>query len=275
MTGFAATLVESILGDALADWSPGQAPRIHGISGLQGTGKSTLAAQLVQAAQARGLRAVSMSIDDVYLDRPERLQLSRDVHPLLATRGPPGTHDVALACRTLDALRAGNAIDLPGFDKLGDRRLPRAQWARSAAVDLIVFEGWFLGTSAEAPEALVDPVNALERDEDRDGHWRRWCNDALARDYPALWARIDRLLFLQPPGFDIVREWRWQQECALKAAAMQGGGASGHRAMTRAQVDRFVQHYERISRQALRTLPGISDDTITLDAERKPVEDMP
>ncbi|MHC9084973.1 kinase [Luteimonas sp. RIT-PG2_3] len=270
MRGFAPALVATLLDDALAGHVRGHAPRIYGISGLQGTGKSTLAAQLVEAAQARGLRAVSISIDDVYLDQPERQQLAREVHPLLATRGPPGTHDVALACRTLDALRAGERVELPRFDKLGDRRRPRAQWTPCDAVDLVVFEGWFLGTTAETGDALVEPVNALERNEDADGRWRRWCNDALARDYPALWARIDRLLFLQPPGFDVVREWRWQQECALTATAAQAGEPAPG-GMTRPQVDRFVQHYERVSRQALRTLPALAASTIALDAARRPL----
>src|SRR5690606_18506017 len=146
-----------------------------------------------------------------------------------ATRGPPGTHEVALACATLDALREGRPVKLPAFDKLADRPLPVAQWRSVSQADLVVFEGWFLGTPAEAEAALAVLVNALERDEDPHGHWRRYCNDALARDYPALWQRIDRLLFLQPPGFDVVPEWRWQQEQSLQARDPSRPG------MTRAQ----------------------------------------
>ncbi|MCW5580105.1 MAG: kinase [Luteimonas sp.] len=258
--GFADALVAGVLDDALANGA-----RVYGVSGLQGTGKSTLAAQLVEAAAARGLCAVALSLDDFYLDRPERRRLARDVHPALATRGPPGTHDVALACATLDALRAGEPVRLPAFDKLGDRRLPTDRWREARSVELVVFEGWCLGTPAEPAAALVEPVNALERDEDADGTWRRFCNDALARDYPALWQRIDRLLFLQPPGFEIVPEWRWQQEQALQARDPSRTG------MTRPQVDRFVQHYERVSRQALRTLPRIADAVVRLDAARKPI----
>jgi len=258
--GFADDFVAGALDDALA-----RSARVLGVSGLQGSGKSTLAAQLAGAATARGLRAVALSIDDAYLDRPDRLRLARDVHPLLATRGPPGTHDTALACATLDALRAGEPVRLPAFDKLGDRRLPPEDWRETGRVDLVVFEGWLLGTPAEPDEALAAPLNALERDEDGDGRWRRWCNDALARDYPPLWRRIDHLLFLQPPGFDIVPEWRWQQECALQAAQ------PGRTAMTRTEVGRFVQHYERVSRQALRTLPAIADKVVRLDAARRPI----
>ena len=257
--GFGDALVERVLDDALAAGA-----KVYGVSGLQGSGKSTLAAQLVAAAQARGLRALAVSIDDFYLDLPERQRLAREVHPLLATRGPPGTHDLALACATLDALAAGHEVAVPAFDKLADRRLPPAHWRRCGAVDLVVFEGWCLGAPAEPEDALAMPLNALERDEDADGRWRRHVNVALVRDYPALWRRIDRLLFLQPPGFEIVPAWRWQQEQALQARDRSRA------CMTREQVVRFVQHYERVSRQALRTLPGIADAVVHLDAQRRP-----
>lgn len=257
--GFPADFVARCLDDALAHGA-----RTYGMTGLQGTGKSTLAAQVAALASDRGLAVAVLSVDDVYLDHDVRAALARDVHPLLATRGPPGTHDVGLACRTLDALRAGEPTVLPRFDKLGDRRLPEPAWPRAGAVDLVLFEGWFLGTPAEPDAALDEPVNDLERNEDPDGRWRRWCNDALARDYPALWRRIDRLLFLQGPGFHIVPRWRWQQEQALQARHPR------RKAMTREQVERFVQFFERTSRRAMRTLPGIADRTVRLDADRNP-----
>ncbi|HJS33883.1 MAG TPA: kinase, partial [Pseudoxanthomonas sp.] len=196
----------------------------------------------------------------------QRMRLAAEVHPLLATRGPPGTHDVALGCQVLDALRAGEDIALPRFDKLADDRLPTAGWPRmSERADLVLFEGWCLKAMPEDDIALSAPVNALERDEDRDGAWRRHCNDALRRDYPALWSRIDTLWFLQPPGFGIVRTWRWQQEQAMLARDPARTG------MDRAQLDRFIQHYERTSRHLLATLPGIADRTIQLDEARQPV----
>lgn len=238
---------------------------VHGITGLQGSGKSTLAAQMAALAAQRGKTVAVLSIDDVYLDHDVRAALGRDVHPLLATRGPPGTHDVPLACATLDALRAGRPTALPRFDKIDDRRVPAADWPLAGPVDLVLLEGWFLATPPQPAEALVEPINALERGEDRDGTWRRYCNDALAREYPALWQRIDRLLFLQGPGFEVVPDWRWQQEQGLQAANLH------RRTMTRAQVDRFVQFFERTSRQAMGTLPGIADRCVRLDAERHPL----
>lgn len=260
--GFDTDLVEKVLDDALAHGS-----RIHATTGLQGSGKSTLAAQVATLARARGLRVAVLSIDDFYLGRRERQKLGRQVHPLLATRGPPGTHDLDLACATLDALREGRPVRLPRFDKLADTRLPPSRWPWARAVDLTLFEGWFLKTPAQAAEELREPINAVERDEDPDGSWRRYCNEALARDYPRLWSRLDRLLFLQPPGFETVPQWRWQQEQSLQARAKTPAA----RSMGAADVQRFVQLFERVSRQALLHLPGIAEWTLPLDARRRPV----
>lgn len=266
VSGYAPAFVAAVLDDALA--APG-APPVFAIAGLQGTGKSTLAAQLAEAAAQRGLAATVLSIDDFYLDHDERQHLGRTVHPLLATRGPPGTHDVDLACATIDALRAlphGPAVRLPRFDKIDDRRLPCSDWPQVAErPDLIVFEGWFLDVPPEPEAALAEPLNALERDEDPDIAWRRHVNRALAC-YGPLWARLDRLLFLQGPGFEVVPDWRWEQECTLQAAHPD------RKAMGRAQVERFVQFFERVSRQALRTLPTLADRVVRVDERRQPLD---
>lgn len=259
--GFPDPLVEQALDEALA---AGARVPVLAISGLQGSGKSTFAAQVVARAQQRGLRAATLSIDDVYLTRSQRQHLARDIHPLLLTRGPPGTHDLPLAHAVLDRVVAGRPLTLPRFDKLADERVAPAQWpVLDAPLDLLVFEGWFLGTAAEAAPALAQPLNALERDADPQGTWRHWCNQALAERYPSLWQRCDRLWFLQPPDFSVVPRWRWQQEQDLQAAQP---GRSG---MTRVQIERFVQYYERVSRQALRSLPQRADRTVVLGRDRE------
>jgi D-glycerate 3-kinase len=261
-TGFEQTLVTAALEHAL---SLPQTVPVFAIAGLQGSGKSTLAAQLAGLAQSRGHRVAVLSIDDFYLTKAERERLARDVHPLLANRGPPGTHDLGLAAETLDSLLAGKRTGLPRFDKLADERAPTTQWpVIEGRCDLVVLEGWFLKTPAQQAEELPAPINALERDEDPDGAWRSRCNTALARDYPALWEWIDALWWLQGPDFEVVPDWRWQQEQSLQAAD------PGRAGMDRAQVARFVQLFERVSRQALRTLPAIAERTIRLDAQRRP-----
>ena len=262
-SGYPDALLEAVL--ELARSARDSAPRLLGVSGLQGSGKSTLAAQLVVAAAARGLRTLSISIDDFYLGRAARRQLAREVHPLLITRGVPGTHDVALALRTLDALRVASPqqpAHVPRFDKGRDTRLPPSRWARVRYTpDLIVLEGWCVGVPPQSRAALRVPVNSLERDEDPDGCWRAWVNAQLAAHYTALWQRLDRLVLLQAPNYNVVTRWRDQQERALRAR-----GAP--RALSPTALRRFVLHYERLSRHALATLPARADLRIVLDAQR-------
>src|SRR3546814_15049257 len=85
--------ISRCLDDALA-----HRVRVYGIAGLQGSGKSTLAAQMAALAAGRGRAVAVLSVDDAYLDHDQRARLAHEVHPLLATRGPPRTHHVALAC---------------------------------------------------------------------------------------------------------------------------------------------------------------------------------
>jgi pantothenate kinase-related protein Tda10 len=70
-------------------------PLVVGLTGPQGSGKSTLAARLPDLLAAAGLNAGVLALDDLYLTKAERQRLAADVHPLFATRGVPGTHDVA------------------------------------------------------------------------------------------------------------------------------------------------------------------------------------
>lgn len=256
------TVVQPLLGIARMAARAGQP---LAIAGVPGSGKSTLAAQLAGAATAAGINAAVLSLDDVYLDRPERERLAREVHPLLALRGPPGTHDAGLACDVIDRLTSGGRARLPRFDKGSDRRLPESRWPLADGIGLLVVEGWGLRVPAQAAGALDLPVNVLEAHEDADGAWRRHCNAALARDYPALWSRLPTLALLHAPSFDVVPRWRWQRECALRRA----GGAPC--AMTRPDVLRFVQLFERLGRHALAVLPGLATHVVRLDARRRPL----
>lgn len=261
--GFEESLVSTTLEAALS--LPRPTP-VFAIAGLQGSGKSTLAAQVANLAEKRGLRVAVLSIDDFYFRKDQRRRLARAVHPLLATRGPPGTHELDLALETIESLRAGRPTRLPRFDKLADDRESAARWpVMDQPCDFVLLEGWFLKTPPQNPDDLLQPINALERDEDPDGGWRRWCNAALADDYPRLWQTIDALWFLQGPGFDIVPAWRWQQEQSLQANDPERA------AMSRPQVERFVQLFERVSRQALHALPSIADKTVALDEQRRPL----
>jgi D-glycerate 3-kinase len=258
---------------ALATWIAGQArpgrALVVGINGAQGCGKSTLAARLQHLLEhALGRSTAVLSLDDFYLTRAQRAALARTVHPLLATRGVPGTHDVALAQRTLARLRElrqGESLRLPRFVKARDERAPEGDWpACSGPLDVVLFEGWCVGTPPQADDELAAPVNTLESDEDPEGRWRAYVNAQLATVYAPLFSMLDRLVFLRAPGFEVVHAWRLEQEAGNAAAAP---GAA--HVMTSSALERFIAHYERLTRHALRVLPARADAVLGLDAQRR------
>lgn len=235
---------------------------VVGLCGAQGSGKSTIAAATVKLLQDEGRSAVALSLDDFYLGREARAWLAGQVHPLLATRGPPGTHDVAVACGVLDALASPGRTALPAFDKATDERRPKSEWRTvDGPFDVVVLEGWCVGALPQPDEDLAAPINALEAEEDADAAWRAHVNRQLAGPYQALFGRLDLLAFLQAPGFEVVAGWRAEQEAKLRDRTGRG--------MTDAEVGRFVQFYERLTRWLLAELPSRADMVFELDTARR------
>ena len=232
-------------------------PLLIGISGVQGSGKSTACRFLAAILAAEGLRVASLSLDDLYLPGAARARLAETIHPLFATRGVPGTHDLVLGNAVIDALLAGTGpVAVPRFDKSRDE--PATDWpVVIAPVDLLLFEGWCIGATPQPESAFATPVNGLEANEDRDLTWRRAVNDALGGNYARLFARLDLRVALVAPDFGVVGGWRRQAEMPLRA---QGLG------MDDIALDRFIQHYERLSRHMLAMAPAEADITISIAA---------
>ncbi|MDB5433359.1 MAG: hypothetical protein JWP35_4475 [Caulobacter sp.] len=256
------------IAEAIARAAEGQGPGfVAGVCGSQASGKSTACMAIAGLLEGRGLKVARLSLDDLYLTRAERQVLAAHVHPLLATRGPPGTHDVDLGLKILDGLARSGTTLLPRFDKARDDR--GEPEAFEGPADIVLFEGWCVGARAQLPHALETPVNELERLEDPDGVWRRYANDALHGAYQDLFARIGWLLLLAAPDFEAVAAWRMEQEAKL-AERLAREGAPG-RAMTDAEVTRFIAHYERLTRHILAELPPRADRVLRLDHSRNVV----
>lgn len=236
-------------------------PLLLGINGCQGSGKSTLAALIARALAAeRHCRVAVLSIDDLYLTRQQRQTLARTVHPLLATRGVPGTHDIELGLDLLDRLCRGETTALPRFDKARDDRAPESEWPRLVGpADLIILEGWCVGSRPQREEQLLEPINVLERQEDPGGRWRHFANQSLY-NYQPLFRRLHKLIMLKAPDFDCVYRWRLLQE--QKLARQQKPGAQ---LMNEGEIARFVQHYERLTRDNLERLGASADVLFTLN----------
>jgi len=238
-----------------------QWPYVLGLSGLQGSGKSTLARVLKTQAEHRGWPTEVLSLDDFYYSRSEREALAQQVHPLLKTRGVPGTHEIELLLSVLTALPNASEkfpVTWPRFDKGRDTRMPPSRWPRAIRPPrLVVMEGWALGLRPQLESALEEPVNELERIEDPDGRWRHWVNKQL-RAYQPLWRKLDALIVLQAPNWEVIREWRSKTEKELLAR-----GAP--LAMDAAAMQRFLFHFERLSRHALATLSVLADTCVEYD----------
>ena len=237
-------------------------PILVGINGPQGSGKSTLCLFLEALLAEQDLHAATLSLDDIYLEKPHRLAKAEHVHPLFATRGVPGTHDVFVGLDMFAEVLRGDTPLLPRFDKAEDDRAPVEQWHQlDRPVDVLLFEGWCVGARPQEAEALAEPINRLEAEEDPEGLWRATVNEALIAPYQALWGPLTMLVMFRPPGFEQVREWRLLQERKLIERTGRG--------MDEAALDRFVQHYERVTRHMLATLPEVADVVIDVDAAHR------
>lgn len=242
-------------------------PALIGLGGAQGSGKTSTARRLARRLAADGLQVVTRSIDDFYLTQAERRRLATQVHPLLGTRGVPGTHDVALIKHLIAELqnaRPDQDIALPAFDKAADDRAARSEWPpHIGRPDVILLEGWCVGARAQPASALADPTNDLEREEDADGVWRRYVNDQLAGDYAGLFGLFDLTIYLRAPSFDQIFGWRSEQEAGLDRRSDASRPAMGEQ-----ELRRFIAHYERLTRWMI-AQPSC-DILVEIDAARCP-----
>jgi len=238
-----------------------EGPQVVFINGSQGSGKSTLADYLcTSTAEQQGSQCVALSLDDFYLTREQRIELAHDVHPLLATRGVPGTHDIPLAMATIKSLIMGQDETLiTRFDKGTDDRYPVQDCLTlSGPVGLIILEGWCVGAKPQSDEALETAINRLEQQEDTQGLWRVYSNNALAGTYQRLFEMADSLVMLRAPSFDSIFKWRLEQERKMSMPLMD-----------EAEILRFIQHYQRLTEHCLLEIPKRADHLFQLNSERQ------
>jgi D-glycerate 3-kinase len=233
-------------------------PLLVSINGAQGTGKSTMTAFLKTIIESEmQCRVADLSLDDFYSVKQERLQLAETVHPLFATRGVPGTHDVALLEKVLEKLLQRQSCHIPRFDKAIDDRCDESLWTDSREpVDVILFEGWCNNSPPQDEQALLNPVNDLERNEDAEGLWRRYVNDRLIEYHQRIFDQADVCIMLKAPDFECIYEWRSLQEQKLRN---RSDHLQNSCVMNDEDLARFIQHYERISRHTLQYLPDLAD----------------
>lgn len=259
----------SLAEELLAHQKSANRPFLVGLHGAQGSGKTTLAGCLTHLlCNICQCRAITLSLDDFYLPQTQRQQLADSVHPLLATRGVPGTHDLPLLMTTINQLLNGDLpVAIAKFNKAGDERCAEADWpVVTEQPQIIIIEGWCMGALPQADAALAQSVNTLEQIEDADGHWRQFVNQQLAGDYQRLFALVDYWLMLKAPGFDCIYQWRLEQEQALAAKA---DTADQDAIMDAQALARFIQFYQRLTEHCLQSLPTRMDAVLELNRQRQ------
>lgn len=245
--------------------------QVIGINGAQGAGKSTFC-QLLQVVleYQYGMKVARFSIDDFYLSRAQREQLAKDVHPLLVTRGVPGTHNVKFCADVIDQLSNATAKSetiIPRFDKAIDDPYPVDQWDKfEGRPNVILFDGWFVGAVEQKETELTTPINDLERNEDPYCVWRRYVNNQLKDVYRPLFDKIDLLVMLKVPTFEKVYEWRALQEKKLR---MKTEGEANLRVMSDDDLHRFISHYERLTRHILKEMPSRADMLFNISSDHR------
>ena len=96
---------------------------------------------------------------------------------------------------------------------------------------------------------IKNPINILEKNEDKNLAWRNYVNKKLKNEYKKIFSMIDHLIFIKVPNFNMVLKWRLLQERKLKKKSYLN-----KKIMSHAQIKRFVMFYERITLQMIKDL---------------------
>ncbi len=231
------------------------------ISGGQGSGKSTIA-KFIKFYLERyfNLNVVSFSLDDIYFSKKSRLRLSKEVHPLLITRGVPGTHDVKKGIKIIRSLVSKNnhKTVLPIFSKLDDDIATKDNWVTfNGTPDFIIFDGWCVGAEAQPEKNWKSPINKLEEKHDKDGKWSRWVNKQLAGRYQELFNIFDLSIYIKSKSFDQIIKNRWEQELSNLSIASKNVKTEHLKSFN--DIYNFTMHFERITKEMEFYMPIKSD----------------
>ena len=241
-------------------------PYFVGLAGGQGTGKTTISSIIkIILEKYFKLKVFKISIDDFYKTRKERIALSKKVHPMLLTRGVPGTHDISMM---LDFFKKSKArkfknMKLPNFNKAIDDRFPKNKWNTiNKRPDVIIFEGWCVGARAETNKTLKKSINSMEKANDHKMVWRRYVNQQLKTRYKKLYSQLNCMIYLKAKNFSLLQKWRLKQEHKLWLKTKKKGG---HKIMSKGDVINFMQTYQRITQNMFKNMPKYASIILNLN----------
>ena len=217
-------------------------------SGSQGVGKSTLVEIIkTNVNNHHDKKVLILNLDNYYLTKKQRLELSMKEHLLLKTRGVPGSHDLKKLFEDIDSFdKRGYCLDLPIFNKLIDDR--SSEKKNSIKADILILEGTCCGCPPIKEKYLFRNINMVEKYKDNEFIWRNYYNDQLINNYAKLFALFDKQIFLKAPSFSFIFNWRLKQEI-LNAKKNQSKVM-----MNKENLTEFLSHYEKITKWMLRNM---------------------
>ena len=230
------------------------------IAGSQGSGKSTLSLQIKKYFKKYySKNVVILSIDDFYLSIHQRKLLAKKYKTnLFETRGVPGTHNLKLLSQTIRNLKNNKfPLFLPVFDKVADNKKKYQRKVNKA--DLIILEGWCVGSKPIDSNYLKKNINDLEKIEDSNLLWRTAYNKALV-EYQKVFKKFSYFVFIKIPNWKFVIDWKYKQELGLRSS-----NSNNH---LKKNLYRFIQFYEKLSKWMYLTSPSDCNVLITLDKKQ-------
>ena len=246
-------------------------PYIVGLTGGQGTGKTTISSILMIILKKYfKFNVFKISIDDIYKTKNDRIKLSKKIHPLLKTRGVPGTHDINHMLNFIKKINSKKfkLTRLPKFNKAIDDRFSKTIWYKvNSRPDIVIFEGWCVGAKPESQKTLNKAVNLMEKNDDKKLIWRKYVNNQLKKEYKELYSKLDCLLFLRAQNFRLLQKWRITQEKKLKVKTKSS--KAKQKIMTKKEVLNFMQTYQRITQNMFKNAPKYASIVLKLNSNHQ------
>ncbi len=233
------------------------------ISGPQGSGKTTISKLLkVVIEKIYKKKVMLLSIDDYYLSKKKRIELAKKVHPLLITRGVPGTHNIRkLKDHINQFIENRFPIRSLTFNKLTDDVLKKRRIIKNA--DILLLEGWCCGSKAINNEYLYKNINNVERKLDNNYMWREYYNTFLKEEYSEIFLKFDKQIYIQTPSFKHVLNWRLNQEKQNARINRK------EKFMSKGELKYFIQHYEKITKWMMKSMPAEASMVIKINKNQK------
>ncbi len=245
-------------------------PYFVGLAGGQGTGKTTTSSLIkIILSKYFKLNVFRISIDDFYKTRKERISLSKRVHPMLLTRGVPGTHDINMMLNFFKKSKSKKfkRLKLPTFNKAIDDRFSKKHWYDlKKKPDIIIFEGWCVGARSEKNNSLKRAINLMEKTKDQKQIWRKYVNNQLKSKYKKLYSQLNCLIYLKAKNFSLLQKWRLKQERKLLINSKKN---SNTKIMSKEDVLSFMQTYQRITQNMFKYMPKYASIIINLNSNHQ------